>query len=547
MAQAEVIKEFLVSLGFKTDQKSLKEFSGGIENATKSVVKLVAAIQGAALTVGAGVAAFASNLEALYFAAQRTGNSATGIKAFEKAMQNFGASSGEALSSIQAIANFMRYTPGAEGFMKSLGVDTRDANGNLRETVDVMTDLGQVLAKKTTWEQKAYGDMLGLSDNVLRALVNGDFAREMDAQKERLKNNGFDKASKDAHKFMMGLRELQTYLEAFGLKVQDALMNKLGVSMDKLSDWFNLNGPKIAQRVADIIVLFMAFAEKIGPAIQWLVEKLIALDDATGGWSTKIIALLALLNVLGGATLISGILSLAGAFVSLGTAIAGAEAAAGTGLAGGGLLAKLGPLLGRLGVGGALLFHSGGLNEGEDEELRKYRNKGSTDSAMAFFMSMGWTKAQAAGIVSNLRKESNLDAGAVGDDGQAYGVAQWHPDRQRAFARWAGKDIRQSNIQEQLGFVNYELTQGAESRAGSLLRATNNARQAGEIVSRNYERPANADIEAGQRGLGAVHIEQTTNINVAGSGDPVATGKAVANEQDRVHQNLTRNLQSSVH
>jgi Phage tail lysozyme len=547
MAQAEVIKEFLVSLGFKTDQKSLKEFSGGIENATKSVVKLVAAIQGAALTVGAGVAAFASNLEALYFAAQRTGNSATGIKAFEKAMQNFGASSGEALSSIQAIANFMRYTPGAEGFMKSLGVDTRDANGNLRETVDVMTDLGQVLAKKTTWEQKAYGDMLGLSDNVLRALVNGDFAREMDAQKERLKNNGFDKASKDAHKFMMGLRELQTYLEAFGLKVQDALMNKLGVSMDKLSDWFNLNGPKIAQRVADIIVLFMAFAEKIGPAIQWLVEKLIALDDATGGWSTKIIALLALLNVLGGATLISGILSLAGAFVSLGTAIAGAEAAAGTGLAGGGLLAKLGPLLGRLGVGGALLFHSGGLNEGEDEELRKYRNKGSTDSAMAFFMSMGWTKAQAAGIVSNLRKESNLDAGAVGDDGQAYGVAQWHPDRQRAFARWAGKDIRQSNIQEQLGFVNYELTQGAESRAGGLLRATNNARQAGEIVSRNYERPANADIEAGQRGLGAVHIEQTTNINVAGSGDPVATGKAVANEQDRVHQNLTRNLQSSVH
>ena len=547
MAQAEVIKEFLVSLGFKTDQKSLKEFSGGIENATKSVVKLVAAIQGAALTVGAGVAAFASNLEALYFAAQRTGNSATGIKAFEKAMQNFGASSGEALSSIQAIANFMRYTPGAEGFMKSLGVDTRDANGNLRETVDVMTDLGQVLAKKTTWEQKAYGDMLGLSDNVLRALVNGDFAREMDAQKERLKNNGFDKASKDAHKFMMGLRELQTYLEAFGLKVQDALMNKLGVSMDKLSDWFNLNGPMIAQRVADIIVLFMAFAEKIGPAIKWLVEKLIALDDATGGWSTKIIALLALLNVLGGATLISGILSLAGAFVSLGTAIAGAEAAAGTGLAGGGLLAKLGPLLGRLGVGGALLFHSGGLNEGEDEELRKYRNKGSTDSAMAFFMSMGWTKAQAAGIVSNLRKESNLDAGAVGDDGQAYGVAQWHPDRQRAFARWAGKDIRQSNIQEQLGFVNYELTQGAESRAGGLLRATNNARQAGEIVSRNYERPANADIEAGQRGLGAVHIEQTTNINVAGSGDPVATGKAVANEQDRVHQNLTRNLQSSVH
>ena len=146
MAQAEVIREFLVSLGFKTDQKSLKDFTSGIENATKSVVKLVTAISGAALTVGAGVAAFASNLEALYFAAMRTGNSATGIKAFEKAMANFGASSGEALSSIQALANFMRYTPGSEGFIRSLGVSTRDANGKLRETVDIMTDLGQVLA-----------------------------------------------------------------------------------------------------------------------------------------------------------------------------------------------------------------------------------------------------------------------------------------------------------------------------------------------------------------------------------------------------------------
>ena len=66
MSQPEVIREFLVSLGFKTDQKSLKDFSNGIENATKNVVKLVAAIQGAALTVGAGVAAFASNLEQLY-------------------------------------------------------------------------------------------------------------------------------------------------------------------------------------------------------------------------------------------------------------------------------------------------------------------------------------------------------------------------------------------------------------------------------------------------------------------------------------------------
>lgn len=571
MAQAEVIREFLVSLGFKTDQKSLKEFSSGIENATKNVVKLVAAIQGAALTVGAGVSAFASNLEQLYFAAQRTGNSANGIKAFEKAMSNFGASSGEALQSIQSLANFMRYTPGSESFIASLGVQTRDANGNLRETVDILVDLGQELAKKNPWEQKAYADKLGISDNVLRALVNGDFAREMDAQRERLKNIGFDKASKDAHEFMTGLRELATYLEAFGLKVQQALMNKLGVSMNSLSDWMNLHGPEIADRVADIAVAFITLAEKIGPAIRWLVDKLIELDKSTDGWSTKIIALLALLNALGAASLIGGILSLAGAFVKLGAAITGAGTAAGTAgaaaagasaagsagtaaagaAAGGSFFSRFLPFLGRLSVGAGMLFHSGSLNEGEDEQMRKIwanaKNKTNTDRAMAFFMSMGWSKAQAAGIVANLRRESNLRGNATGDGGKAYGIAQWHPDRQRAFARWAGKDIRDSTVEEQMGFVHYELTQGAEKRAGNMLRAADNARKAGEIVSRFYERPMDASGEATQRGLGAVHIDQTTNINVSGGGDPAATGRAVAGEQQRVNENLTRNLQSNVH
>ena len=62
---ANVLQEFLVSLGFKIDDKGLKNFTGSLEAASKGVLKLVAAIEGAALTVGAGVAAFAANMESL--------------------------------------------------------------------------------------------------------------------------------------------------------------------------------------------------------------------------------------------------------------------------------------------------------------------------------------------------------------------------------------------------------------------------------------------------------------------------------------------------
>ncbi|WP_338662631.1 phage tail tip lysozyme [Pararoseomonas sp. SCSIO 73927] len=114
----------------------------------------------------------------------------------------------------------------------------------------------------------------------------------------------------------------------------------------------------------------------------------------------------------------------------------------------------------------------------------------------------GWTEEQAAGILANLRHESGrgLDNAAVGDSGKAYGIAQWHPDRQENFRRWAGKPIQGSSLEEQIDFINYELTQGAERRAGNLLRRQTTAAGAGQVTSLYYERPRGRLGEANARG-----------------------------------------------
>lgn len=133
--------------------------------------------------------------------------------------------------------------------------------------------------------------------------------------------------------------------------------------------------------------------------------------------------------------------------------------------------------------------------------------------AMQYFMSEkggGWTKEQAAGIVSNLEAESKFKTNSVGDDGQAYGIAQWHPDRQRMFARRFGKDIRQASFEEQLEFVNYEL-QTNEKAAGDKLRNAKTPEEAGAIVSRHYERPAKKDFEASVRAQSARNIFNLPN------------------------------------
>jgi len=125
--------------------------------------------------------------------------------------------------------------------------------------------------------------------------------------------------------------------------------------------------------------------------------------------------------------------------------------------------------------------------------------------AMAYFIAQGWTPAQAAGIVANLQAESGLRPDAVGDGGQAYGVAQWHSDRQANFQTFTGRAIRGSTGDQQLSFVQHELS-STEAGAAHRLRTTNSAYDAGATISRYYERPRDREIEAARRGRRAQQI-----------------------------------------
>lgn len=115
---------------------------------------------------------------------------------------------------------------------------------------------------------------------------------------------------------------------------------------------------------------------------------------------------------------------------------------------------------------------------------------GRIDQAMAFFQGAGWSRAQAAGIVANLDAESGMEPGIrqIGG-GPGFGLAQWEGPRQADFARWAGHDIRSATFEEQLRFVQHELTT-SERGAGERLRGATNAGDAAAIVCRYYERPA---------------------------------------------------------
>ena len=115
--------------------------------------------------------------------------------------------------------------------------------------------------------------------------------------------------------------------------------------------------------------------------------------------------------------------------------------------------------------------------------------KGNAKIALDFFIQQGWTPEQAAGLVANLQAESgqNLDPNIFGDGGAGYGIAQWHGPRQRDFQRIMGKPLKGSSLEDQLKFVQWELTH-SEKRAGARLKDAKTAAEAAAIVDQYYER-----------------------------------------------------------
>ena len=567
---ADTIKEFLVGLAFKVDEKTLKTFTAEIDNATKAVTNLASRVSGTALAIAAGVSAYASSLEELYFASNKANSTAEGMRALEKTAQGLGASASEATSSVQALARYMRTNPGGESYIQSIGGQTRDANGELLKTEEILKSLGIAFRGRDKFIAQQQSGYLGINEDVFRAITSGEFGRRLEENKKKYENSGLTKATQDAHRFMDQLRELQIYLESFAVKVSDALMRVLGGDMDKFAVWFEKNGPLIAQRTAEIAVAFVKFSGIVGGAIVWVVDKLIELDKATDGWSTKIIALIAVVNLLGGASLIGGIISLASAFAKLGLSINGAGIFAAIGKLG--IVAAAGYGGWKIGeeiskslsietndaIGGtiATVLARFGSKEAQDSLntnidrgfslTGKTKPNGTSGDVAAWFQRQGWTKEQSAGLAANLQVESGFNPRAVGDKGKAIGIAQWHPDRQADFERMSGKSLQVASLEEQLAFVQYELTRGRYAGVGRALGQTRGASEAGDLISRRYEIPANGDVEAMRRGQLAAQIAQTTTINVNGGNDAAATAREVAAQQVRVNQDLTRNLRAGV-
>ncbi|WFX57505.1 lytic transglycosylase [Enterobacter roggenkampii] len=270
---AETIKDFLVSLGFDIDEAGASKFDSVLAGTTANAIKMGLAVEGAALTVVAFTAKIASGLDNLYWASQRTGATVQGIQSIGYAVSQVGGSVDAARSSLESLSRFVRNNPGAEGFLNRLGVQTRDASGNMRDMAAIFTGVGQKLSSMPYYRANQYVQMLGIDENTLMAMRRGvgGFSGQYSAMAKAIGFNA-DEAARSSNKFMTSLREFGAMAGMARDKIGSNLAGGLAGSLDTLRRHILDNFPRIEQTLTKAIKGILALGDIIGRLFFRLIE-----------------------------------------------------------------------------------------------------------------------------------------------------------------------------------------------------------------------------------------------------------------------------------
>ena len=223
---------------------------------------------------------------------------------------------------------FMKGDSAITPYLRQLGVSVTDAAGKAKPLTDILADIADSTEKAFPDRNQRYSYLkqMGFDEGTINLIAKGgkELRSTLAAQQ------GFSQKDADAaYKADQAWTKAQQRLE----KLTRELVIKVLPSLERLAE------------------SFVKMTELIIPPLSQAVEIFAVLDEKTEGWSTSLLLALATMRLLGGSAVIGGIASLSATMAGL---AAGAAS----------LAAPLG-----------FLLYSGGLNKGEDEELRKLQGE----------------------------------------------------------------------------------------------------------------------------------------------------------------------------
>lgn len=269
---SNILKEFLVSLGYKVNEASERNF-------VASLAKITAATQVAAAGVVAGVAKMAQALDGLYWASQRAQASADNLEAFGYQISQMGGSADAAKASVERLGMSLRFNPGTQGLLHALGVQATDS-------AQAMEQLGAKFRAMSPVLAHAYAGAFGIDDRQLFAMLQGggQYAEEYRRTRAQAGLSSAN-AAEEGHKFNVLMNSLGVTFKTLRELSSVALMKGIGMDVQKLNNLIR----KHFGEISDVISKAGKIILGVGEGIWRLMWRLEQLWNSLDGWQRQVV------------------------------------------------------------------------------------------------------------------------------------------------------------------------------------------------------------------------------------------------------------------
>jgi hypothetical protein len=231
---AEVLQEYLIKLGYKVDEPSLKKFNNGLEGVGKRIFGIGTAVAGAVIAVETAAAAFAYSMRKVYFESKLADSSVKNLQAMEFAGKKFGISAETMGQAIHSMAQAFRLNPGLQGLVESFGIRVSG-----RDVSDVMKDYVKALDKMPEFQGAQYAGLFGIDPDTYH-LMRGHID-ELNAEAEKLKATfkdlglDMDDTAVTGKKYADSLDDIKMHFDA----LEKTILSKSLPAFQLFSDYLN--------------------------------------------------------------------------------------------------------------------------------------------------------------------------------------------------------------------------------------------------------------------------------------------------------------------